>query len=332
MPTARAGGWLDLTIRTQLNWSSLTAERERQLLRSYGTAPDSNTRHAVLTELWESHSKLVVAIAMRYRQRNIELVDLIGAGHLGLYTAITRFDADRFETRLATYATGWVRWHIQDYIRRNAGPVRLPATTGHRQLTRMSARLFSEARRSCQRDGVEPTDWELCERVARRIGLTTDEVARSVRLVGGGAISIQGETNVRGPSGSLEEILAAETTSPENDAIMRLDQDKAYRRIVALVQEILGERERRVFLARCFADDGEIVHLETLAREFGVTRERVYQLEASAKRKIATALAQEGYGGSEISAPVKLPAIRAHRRAASASDGRSAGEVSTATA
>jgi DNA-directed RNA polymerase sigma subunit (sigma70/sigma32) len=128
--TAGTSGWLDLAIRAQLNWSNLTAERERQLLRVCQTATDESERQSALTDLWESHSKLVIAIASRYRQPNIELADLIGAGHLGLHAAIARFDVDRFDGRLANYAIGWIRWHIQDYIRRNAAPVRLPATAG----------------------------------------------------------------------------------------------------------------------------------------------------------------------------------------------------------
>ena len=78
--------------------------------------------------------------------------------------------------------------------------------------------------------------------------------------------------------------------------ILRLDHAKARKRIVALAQEILGERERIVFLRRCMSDSDDATHLDSLAEQFGVSRERVYQLEASAKRKIAIALTQEGYG------------------------------------
>lgn len=315
MASAVRGGWLDTAIRTQLNWSSLTADRERQLLHNCQSADDAGVRQAALIELWESHSKLVVAIASRYRQSNIELADLIGAGHLGLHAAIARFDPDRFESRLATYAIGWIRWHIQDYVRRNAAPVRLPATTAHRQLAQMSGRLFAEARRSCQRESVEATDTELCERIGRRIGLAGDEVARSLELMSGGGVSFRAATNADA-TWSLEETLPSESATPEEDVILRLDHAKARRRIMTLVQEILGERERIVFLARCMGDGEEITHLETLARRFGVTRERICQLEASAKRKIATALAREGYSGAAAGEAMRLPPSRARRRRA----------------
>ena len=271
-------------------------------------------RQAALIDLWESHSKLVIAIASRYRQPNIELADLIGAGHLGLHAAIARFDAERFDCRLANYAIGWIRWHIQDYIRRNATPVRLPSTTAHRQLAQMAGRLFADARRSCLREQVEATETELCERIGRRIGLAGDEVARSIRLISGGSVSLHSQVNSAGVKQNLEDTLAADSASPEEDVIFRLDHAKARRRILALAHEILGERERTVFLARCMNDGEEIAHLETLATQFGVTRERVCQLETSAKHKIATALAQEGYANFAGGERIRLPATRAKRR------------------
>lgn len=314
MGAAGTTGWLDLAIRAQLSWSNLTAERERQLLCICQNSTDADERQAALTDLWESHSKLVIAIASRYRQSNIELADLIGAGHLGLHAAIARFDAERFEGRLANYAIGWIRWHIQDYIRRNAAPVRLPATTAHRQLAQMAGRLFADARRSCQREQVEATDAELCERIGRRIGMAADEVARSIRLISGGAVSLYTQVTQDGTTRSLEDTIPTETATPEEDVILRLDHAKARKRIIALTHEILGEREREVFLSRCMADADDVAHHETLARRFGVTRERICQLEASAKRKISTALAQEGYADFVRDGHILLPQSRARRR------------------
>jgi RNA polymerase sigma-32 factor len=316
--STETSGWRDLAIRTQRNWSNLGPERERQLLRIFQTSMDAEERQTALTTLWESHSKLVVAIATRYRRRNIELVDLIGAGHLGLHTAIARFDAERFETRLATYAIGWIRSYIQDYIRRNAAPVRLPASIAHRQLACSARRLFADAHRSCERENVDATEVELYARIGRRLGLDADEVASSLRLIHDGALSFEGERTEATGEANLQETLAAEGQSPEEDVMHRLDHAKVRERIMQLVHEALGERERAVFLARCMQDDGDVVHLETLAQQFGVTRERVSQLEASAKRKIAMVLAQEGYGSPSVAAVFSMPAVRAPRRAAGA--------------
>lgn len=284
------------------------------MLRLCQSSNDDRQRQPALTELWESHSKLVIAIASRYRQATIEIADLIGAGHLGLHAAIARFDPERFEGRLSTYAIGWIRWYIQDYVRRNAMPVRLPNTAAHRQLGQMAGRLFADAHKTCHQERVEPTETELCERVGRRIGLSGDEVARGMRLISGGTLSLQNRGAENGEAQPLEDTLATDDASPEEDVILRLDHAKARKRIMALVDEILGERERTVFLARCMGDGGEATHLETLAARFGVSRERVYQLEASAKRKIATALAHEGYTDFSKDGAIRLPQTRAPRR------------------
>jgi RNA polymerase sigma-32 factor len=283
-----------------------------QVVQSQG---DRRAREAALNELWESHSKLVVAIASRYRHSGIDMLDLVGAGHLGLHTAISRFRPDRFETRLSTYGIAWITWYIQDYIQRSAGPMRLPSSNAHRQLMQMSGRLFADARRSCQRDQVEPSETELHERIGCRIGISGDEVARTMGLLRGGTMSLSPKDTDTDTTPHLAEALTDDAASPEDNAILRMDYAKARSRIMTLAHEILGERERIVFRARCMTDK-EVVHLDSLARLLGVSRERICQLEASAKRKIITAMAQEGYGAAQRdSEALRQVRTRARRRA-----------------
>src|SRR3984957_20871544 len=123
------------------NEPNLDPAREGELLACARSATPTAGSRAALTELWMSHGKLVAAIAAKYRRPDIDHDDLINAGHLGLHTAIMRFDTDRFDTRLAAYATVWIRWYINDYIRRNSGPVRLPESKAHRQLAQSGPRL-----------------------------------------------------------------------------------------------------------------------------------------------------------------------------------------------
>ena len=305
---------VDRAIRNQLDRSNLTVERERHLLRLAHHGASPGLRHTALTELWESHSKLVVGIASRYRRSNIELLDLVGAGHLGLYKAIERFDVHNFNTRLSTYATVWIRWYIQDYIRRNTGPVRLPESTAHRQLSQNGARLVADARRSCERDQIEPTESAICEKISHRIGLNPSDIACSLRMLQGGSLSLHDPAPNERQNAALEETLADDSAGSEDTAILRLDHARLRARVLALTNEILGERERTVFQARCLAETDEIMHLSDLAVRFGVSVERVHQLEASAKRKIATALTREGYAQlvSE-DGNIRLPQTRARR-------------------
>jgi RNA polymerase sigma-32 factor len=249
-----------------------------------------------MARLWRAHHDLVASVANRNRRAGMDTADLIGAGHLGLHQAIVRFDPDRFPGRLSTYAVPWIRWYVQDHIDRNSGPLRLPTSTGHRQLARSGSRLFDDARRTCQRDGVPTTDTELCARVGRRIGLSGEEVARCRHMIEHPPVSLDTlQTDTL-------DIAAADPT-PEDATIDRLDGVKLRGRIMALVESILGERERVVFLARCMTGDNPVVQLDALAVRFGVSRERIYQLEASARRKIVAALHHEGFTGGLAGTP-----------------------------
>jgi len=289
-------------IRRQLDRSNLTQERERQLLRTARHGESQAARDKAVHALWESHSKLVVGIASRYRRSGIELADLIGAGHLGLHTAIARFDPAHEQNRLAAYAAGWIRWHILDYIRRNTALVRLPESQGHRQLSQMTSRLLADARRQCLRDGIEPTDEEICRRIAARIGLEPAEVASSLRLLQGGMLSLDHQQDDSISAPTLGATLVDDSASSEDDHILRLDREKARDRVLQLAGAVLSERERVVFLARCMTRHEAAVPLAVLAERLGVSRERVHQLADNARRKIAAALESAGYAGAEDSA------------------------------
>jgi RNA polymerase sigma-32 factor len=295
----------------RIETANLDEARERELLlRARSTEPGADSRAAV-TELWMSHGKLVAAIAAKYRRSDIDHDELINAGHLGLHTAIMRFDTDRFDTRLSSYATVWIRWYINDFIRRNSGPVRLPESKAHRQLAQCGPRLLAEARKACDREGVDATDSELHERVGRRLGLSADEVARGLRLIQGARLSLHAEDD-EDQGASLRD----QTAPTADDIHERMDHDRLRGRIRALVNEVLGDRERTVFLARSMASSDQVPSLEAFAERFGVSTSRVHQIEVSARRKIAVALAASGYEDvARDDVVAHLSQIRARRAA-----------------
>jgi RNA polymerase sigma factor (sigma-70 family) len=303
----------------------LSADQERELLQVIRHHDSAQNRHRALSTLWQAHAGLVAMVANRYRRSGIDTDDLISAGQLGLHSAIVRFDPDRFPGRLSTYAVPWIRWYVQDHVSRNGLPVRLPETVAHRQLARFGVQLFADARRACEREQVDPTEMELCARVGCRVGLSADEVARSQRARGSVPISFDHGSFDHGSfdHGSLDHDTRFELgdgLTPEDDAIQRLDREKLRRRILTLADTILGQREREVFLARCMTGEAPISRLDVLATRFGVSRERIYQLESSARRKIMVALRQEGFaelpgeaapeavGGARSTAPLPTPA------------------------
>lgn len=272
---------------------NLNEARERELLAVVRCARSADESRAATTELWMSHGKLVAAIATKYRRSDIDHEDLIAAGHLGLHTAIVRFDASRFDSRLAAYATVWIRWHIHDYIRKNTGPVRLPESKAHRQLAQSGTKLLADARRACDREGVDPTDSELHARVGRRIGLSADEVATGLRLAGGAHASLDAR---EGEDDSFEALFPDDAAPTADDMNERMDHARLRARLRVLANEILGERERTIFLSRGMADSDDIPSLEHFASQFGVSTARIHQIESSARRKIAAALIRHGYG------------------------------------
>ncbi len=312
--TAR-GGILTASTSTatrRFDSPNLDEARERELLVRARSAVAGNDSRTALTELWMSHGKLVASIAAKHRRSDIDHDDLINAGHLGLHTAIMRFDTERFDTRLSAYASIWIRWYINDFIRRNSGPVRLPESKAHRQLAQSAPRLLAEARKACEREGIEPTDSELHARIGGRIGLTADEVAHGIRLVQGARMSLHAQDDEEGFESSLPDHAAPSA----DDLHERMDHDRLRLRIRTLANEILGERERVVFLARSMASSDQVPSLDAFAERFGVSTTRIHQIEISARRKIATALASSGYAdatGDDVVA--NLSQIRARRAA-----------------
>ena len=290
---------------------NLDETRERTLLNRVHNSECASERREALSELWMSHGKLVMAIASKYRRSDIDHDDLINAGHLGLHAAIVRFDVNRYESRLSTYAAVWIRWFILDYIRRNSGPVRLPESRAHRQLAQSGARLMAEARAACLREGVTPTDDELHARVGARVGLDADEVAQAMRLLRGGRATLMDRDEEANDAG---EQLPDDAALSDDDMIQRLDHQRLRARLRHLAGEILGEREREIFLARSLTNNDHVPSLEDFAVRYGVSIARVHQIEISARRKIATALAASGYTDANGDSVVaRLSQVRARR-------------------
>jgi RNA polymerase sigma factor (sigma-70 family) len=256
---------------------------ERLLLRAARSSRDPKSRSVALTELCESHANLVMTIAAEFQNPGMELPESVCAGYAGLHEAIEQFQPKMHGPRLADYAAGRIRWHVQHRTGREARRLPMPPSLSYRQLMRLGPVLLADARRDCAREGEAPSDSGLLTRVARRVGLpiatTAEALARTVR-----------------------EIAPADSA-----VIARLDHVRAHRRLIVLADTILGFRERVVFLARCLSNADAAVPLDRLAQRLGVTPDRIAMIEASARRKIATAAWVEGLGDIPRMAPRGLP-------------------------
>lgn len=180
----------------------------------------------------------------------------------------------------------------------------------HRQLAQSGPRLLIEARKACDREGIEPTDSELHARIGRRVGLSADEVAQGLRLLQGARMSLHAQDDEEG----YEDGLRDDAAPSADDLHERMDHERLRARIRVLAAEVLGERERQIFLARSMAVTDDVPSLDTFAERFGVSAARIHQIEISARRKIAVALAASGYAeasGDDVVA--HLSQIRARR-------------------
>jgi RNA polymerase sigma-32 factor len=240
-----------------------------------------------------SHLRLVAKIAMRYRGYGLPIADIISEGNLGLMQAVKRFEPDR-GFRLATYAMWWIKASIQEYILRSWSLVKMGSSAPQRKL------FFKLRRTKAEISALEDGDLrpEHTATIAKKLGVQeTDVVDMNRRL--GGDVSLN--ALVHGDeAGELQDWLVDPASGPE-DVYAGQEEAGQRRQSLADALKILTARERDIFEARFLSEPS--VRLEDLASRYGVSRERVRQIEVRAFEKIRAAVcAQLAYSaaGSEV--------------------------------
>jgi len=252
----------------------LTREQEHDIAVK-ARAGDAKAR----AELIEANLRYAVAVALQYRRYRIRLGDLVSEANLGLVTAVSKFDPAR-GTRFVTYAGYWIRAFVLEAVVRSttlvgagSGPLR--------------SKLFFRIRRERARlSGLVRDNDELYERLAVSFEVTPERMREMLRRVEGRDVSL--DTPARDDSSAtLLDGLAHPSGSHEERVGQRL-RDAAVRAELGPALSMLDKRERYIVEQRILADDS--ASLASLGRELGVSRERARQLEARAKRKLATRL------------------------------------------
>ncbi len=231
-------------------------------------------------ELITSHLRLVAKIAMGYRGYGLPIGEIISEGNVGLMQAVKRFEPDR-GFRLATYAMWWIRASIQEYILRSWSLVKIGTTASQKKL------FFNLRKAKSRISAYEEGDLrpENVEKIANRLGVSKQDVVDMNRRMSGDS-SLNTPLRDQG-EGEWQDWLVDDHVDQEH---VLLEQEETSNRHKALqgALAVLNPRERRIFEARRLCD--EPVTLEQLSEEFGVSRERVRQIEVRAFEKVQAAV------------------------------------------
>src|SRR5512139_3391160 len=255
----------------------LEPEEEYMLARRWREHDDRDAAHRLVT----SHLRLVAKIAMGYRGYGLPIAEVVSEGNVGLMQAVKRFEPEK-GFRLATYAMWWIKAAIQEYILRSWSLVKMGTTANQKKLF-FNLRKAKSKISALDEGDLRPDQVQI---IAKRLGVTEQDVIDMNRRLGGDT-SLNAPIRDDGESGEWQDWLV--DTAPNQEALMAEHEELDHRRdALHGAMGVLNARERRIFEARRLAD--EPMTLEDLAAEFGVSRERVRQIEVRAFEKVQTAV------------------------------------------
>jgi RNA polymerase sigma-32 factor len=251
----------------------LEPQEEFILAKAWRENGDRAAAHRLVT----SHLRLVAKIAMGYRGYGLPIAEVVSEGNVGLMQAVKRFEPER-GFRLATYAMWWIKAAIQEYILRSWSLVKIGTTANQKKL------FFNLRKAKSRISAFEEGDLrpDQVEQIAQRLSVTAQDVIDMNRRLAGD-VSLNTPIRADEDSGEWQDWLVDDEASQER---MLLEAEELDHRRQALGEAltVLNTRERRIFEARRLAD--EPTTLEELADEFGVSRERVRQIEVRAFERV----------------------------------------------
>ncbi|MFP6761771.1 MAG: RNA polymerase sigma factor RpoH [Rhodospirillales bacterium] len=260
----------------------LSADEELLLAKNYLEQGESEAAHKLVT----SHLRLVAKIAMQYRGYGLPVADLISEGNLGLMKAVKKFDPER-GCRLSTYAMWWIKASVTEYILRSWSLVKMGTMSAQKKL------FFSlrKAKRKLNIIDAQTIDPEKTAKLAEQFSISEADITHLDRRITARDLSLNAPvSNSEEDSMEFIDILEDDTPSPE--VLVARAQETEFRQKYlkdAMLQ--LSERERHIFTERRLKEDP--ITLEKLGEHYGISRERVRQLENRAYNKVQTIIHSE---------------------------------------
>jgi len=275
LPTFSSVGGLDGYIQAVNRVPMLTHEEELDLARRFRRDSDLDAAR----QLVMSHLRVVVSVARGYAGYGLPQADLIQEGNIGLMKAVKRYDPER-GVRLVSFALHWIRAEIHEYVLRNWRLVKIATTKAQRK-------LFFNLR--SMRQGLETLKPQQVKEIARTLNVSEQDVMEMEARFNGHELALEADANDEDDAFAPIAYLA---TDAESEPSRLLEQSETeHRNAVGLGRALEGldERSRRIIEAR-WLHEGENATLHDLAAEFGVSAERIRQIEQKAMSKMQASL------------------------------------------
>jgi len=275
LPSLQNEGGLSRYLSEIRKFPLLDPQEEYMLAKRWKEHEDPEAARKLIT----SHLRLVAKIAMGYRGYGLPVSEIVAEGNVGLMQAVKRFEPDK-GFRLATYAMWWIRASIQEYILRSWSLVKMGTTAAQKKL------FFNLRKAKNKIDAIEEGDMtqEHVAKIADQLGVSEDEVVQMNRRLSGPDASLNAPLRSESES-EWQDWLPDETIDQESRLAEREELGERHELLTGALGE-LTQREREIIEARRLRDDPAT--LEELSQKFGVSRERVRQIEVRAFEKLQT--------------------------------------------
>jgi RNA polymerase sigma-32 factor len=256
----------------------LDKDEEFMLAKRWQEHQDSQAAHKLVT----SHLRLVAKIAMGYRGYGLPIGEVISEGNVGLMQAVKKFDPEK-GFRLATYAMWWIRAAIQEYILRSWSLVKMGTTAAQKKLFFNLRRLKGEMA-ALEEGDLKP---DHVKSIAHKLAVTEDDVVQMNRRLSGGDASLNAPI-ASDSEAEWQDWLSDDAQESQETTLARREEFGARMELLQAAMADLTERERHIIEERRLRH--EPATLEDLSKEYGVSRERVRQIEVRAFEKLQKAM------------------------------------------